>query len=457
MGDTIFQNLEDYKNCLRDNAEPLRFWQRLKGVILYGALLIGALFYSEKTFIERLSPDCLRSRTTSSLQIVGKIVSEWSSRDLSQRRFLAENIEGELAVLHLPNLPWERLGVGDVLKVKGNLRTFCRTDKLKDWERSYLEYLSFKGVSGFIFTEDYEVVLSSKRSTGSLKSKLTDRILAAGIKSEKGRDLVLAATLGEGSLLGGETRTKFQKLGLSHLLVISGFHIGVAYLMFQSFAALSLRRFTRFYLTCPLSVLTGGAGLFVAWLYVAFIGYSVSTVRALFMLSLLVFVRSAQASAAPWRSLCSAAIFILFLWPGSHRQVGTQLVFSALFGIGLALTIISPWLWSLVESGEELSEPEREPSVSKYLDFRRGLVSASLVSLMAFLATSPVVWWHFGNFTPYQPLNSLLVSPVFSFICIWLGIIGVFLFLVSGLVLPLEIACRLAEGLLRVLNYLPVD
>ena len=113
----------------------------------------------------------------------------------------------------------------------------------------------------------------------SLHDKAVERLQGA-IPSGDGRAVVLAMAIGEKSELTPELRQKYSSSGASHLLAVSGLHIGIAFMLINL-------------LLWPLVLLRYGnvtrsvAAIVLIWLYVWLCGMSPSAVRAAIMFSLL--------------------------------------------------------------------------------------------------------------------------------------------------------------------------
>ncbi|MBQ5647954.1 MAG: ComEC/Rec2 family competence protein [Alistipes sp.] len=104
--------------------------------------------------------------------------------------------------------------------------------------------------------------------------------LQSAMNEGKGRAVVLAMTTGDRSEISHELRQNYSASGASHLLAVSGLHIGIAFMLINI-------------LLLPLVLLRHGnvvrsiAAIVLIWLYVWLCGMSPSAVRAAIMFSLL--------------------------------------------------------------------------------------------------------------------------------------------------------------------------
>jgi ComEC/Rec2-related protein len=142
---------------------------------------------------------------------------------------------------------------------------------------------------------------------------------------------VWGISTGDKSLLSPDLRGAFSRIGLAHVLAVSGYHVGLVGfipLLFarsrrQSFRALSL------------------LGIPLLGAFVLFCGASESAVRAWTMASLLIVASVIRRPGSLGHSLNVAAWAMLVLHPLAMQQLGTQLSFVAVLGIALGLEAAS--------------------------------------------------------------------------------------------------------------------
>ena len=112
----------------------------------------------------------------------------------------------------------------------------------------------------------------------SLRSELTERIGSQHLASQQ-QAIITAMTLGEKGSLSKDTRQTFKASGASHILAISGLHIGI---IFQLFILLAGGRKRWRLIAVPISVTA-------IWAYVFLIALPASAVRAASMISIYCF------------------------------------------------------------------------------------------------------------------------------------------------------------------------
>jgi competence protein ComEC len=253
--------------------------------------------------------------------------------------------------------------------------------------------------------------------------RLRERIAAAcasslslGMAGRVGDDrmaLLLALLLGQRQSLPRELTEAFREVGLSHILSISGAHLGILIGLVWAVARLLLATPSR-------SALVALAALL---LYLAAVPLHTPIVRAAIMAGLY-----ALAYSTGWRvrrldPLAAAALVVLIWRPGDLFDAGFQLS----YGVVLAMVLFTPAVQAWVTP----------PFVGEADPFTPGVIVAKwvlgyvAVSLVAFAAAMPIVAYHFQVISPWAVVLSVLALPVVSAV-LAMG----FGKIVAGLVMP---------------------
>ncbi len=222
-----------------------------------------------------------------------------------------------------------------------------------------------------------------------------------GEKLLRPRTAILLSSLATGDVDDRMLRFEFGRLGLQHLLAISGFHFGVL-LVFLSFILgffLPHRWKWIFMLLFTTS-------------YFLFVGSSPAIQRAWIVSSLVLTGKILRRPAAPL-NLLGAALFIeLALDPLVVANLGFQLSFGCCFGILL--------LYQPLEKIFRALLPQRPINKSIRLSFFSRLLFISATTFRSSLAMTfavnaailPLLFYHFGRF----PLLSLIYNLFFPFL-----------------------------------------
>lgn len=198
--------------------------------------------------------------------------------------------------------------------------------------------------------------------------------------------VVEALLLGQKRELSEEQRRNFRVGGLSHLLAVSGFHVGILFTLF-SFCFFFIGRDSRFYL------LRVVVPLLLLWGYAFVVGASASVLRASLMLSLYALSKLVRREPNSYNTVAFAALMLVVIDPYALWDVGAQLSFVAVLGI----------LY--------VNELSREP-MRKLLRWQRTLLSIPLITLAAQLATLPLTLYHFYQFPLLFLVANVMALPL---------------------------------------------
>lgn len=227
--------------------------------------------------------------------------------------------------------------------------------------------------------------------------------------------LVMGMLLGNSAQIGAQDYTLLQGAGLAHLLAVSGLHIAI----FFSLVEQLLRRFGR--------RVTLAVSIPVTAVYVFLTGMSVSSVRALVMVSLF---SIAELLRLPKNSgsVLGTAVILFCLWePMCVVQAGTL------------LSILSVWCLQSVA-------PAIEARYSREIRFRFLLNTAS-VCIAISVVTLPVMIMVTGCIPLLAPVSSMVVLPIMPAVLMAGIIAGIF-----GGFLPGQLAGILLRILLGIIR-----
>lgn len=218
-----------------------------------------------------------------------------------------------------------------------------------------------------------------------------------------GGELLAALGLGEAAALGPAPRAALARLGLSHLVAVSGLHLWLVaaplYLAAASLlrrsAALAARTDTR--RAAVVLALVGSA------LYAVLTGLAAPVQRALAFLALLALAQLARRPLAPASAFGAAGLAVLAADPAAAFAAGVQLSFAATAAL----------VWSA-------APPPRAAPPGALARSRAALALALRTSASATAATAALVALHFGVVSPLGwlangvgvPLTALALLPL---------------------------------------------
>ncbi|MEC9488555.1 MAG: DNA internalization-related competence protein ComEC/Rec2 [Halanaerobium sp.] len=235
-----------------------------------------------------------------------------------------------------------RVEVGWVVQVTG---LFVGAD-LPDNPGEYNQYLALlsKGISGTIKVEPADILIMKARpglKTWLLRLKMKQIAVINECLSQPASGLLSSLLLGMREQLPEEIVGGFRKLGLSHLLALSGLHIGFLILFFTRLAG---------YLKLP-DWLEAGLILVVISCYVLMVGASPSTVRAGATSGILIIGNQLFAGKKNYLNLLGLVFWLMVLAnPYVLYSVSFQLSFSVTISIIYLLPLSSFYLEKLIPS-----------------------------------------------------------------------------------------------------------
>jgi len=186
------------------------------------------------------------------------------------------------------------------------------------------------------------VLVSQDWSYHSFRMELRERILQSvggNLGKDQGRavPVLLALVLGDRSLLTDKHWQLFSDTGTSHLIAISGLHIGLIFGLVY-FAVLYGLIFCQLQIPTVQNQVTASiCAVLVAWLYGALAGYSIPTQRACVMVSAVVLLRYMYPTTKKWAALFISATFVLLFEPFAILRASFWLSFFAVILILLVL------------------------------------------------------------------------------------------------------------------------
>ena len=307
------------------------------------------------------------------------------------------------------------LRIGDGLKIRSRIQPNSY------WRRGtfdYRRYLEIHGFAGqtFVSTRKWQKAeislgsLSRMERTRLFFLKFRHRLLnrleygndsiepyALHSQLSDAQSVVAAMTLGDKSALTKELKEVYSVTGASHVLALSGLHLGIIYGL--------------------LVLLTGGRRqhifhsllftfhFFAIWAFVFLVGMPVSLVRSAVMLSTYALLSLGHREKMSVNALAFTAMVLLVVNPLSLFDVGFQMSFLAVFSILIWLP-----LFEGVFSQEYLMN-------HRALKWIWGMIA---VSVAAQMGVAPLIAYYFERFSTYFLLTNFIVIPAATVI-LWLS------------------------------------
>lgn len=277
------------------------------------------------------------------------------------------------------------LSLSDRITFRADIHEIAPHRDLPD-EIDYADFLQRKHIfmSATVPADD---IYSVKPEHGILhdlsrtRAHITAMIYRSGM-STGAKEFINTALLGDASGMPDDTRMAFTASGLSHILALSGLHVGiVALLVTIGLYPLYISGYGKWRALFVIAAL---------WIYAAITGLSPSVTRAVIMMSVLLIGRLLQRHTSPVNSLCFAALIILVADPASLFTIGFQLSFSAVLAILLFAEALNP--------------------ISRRKRVAYNLFSFITVSASAMLGTALISAIYFHSLPVYFLISNILIT-----------------------------------------------
>lgn len=280
-----------------------------------------------------------------------------------------------------------------------------------DLSFDYARSLFHKSISGTCFAKVDDIAsLPSNHRRGvfvRLQKQLSEKYAHDPLLGEKEQGVIRALTLGDKSSLCEELRVDYAAAGVSHVLALSGLHVGIIFMLLSFclrpfFSSLNGRRFSEL------------LALLALWVFAFLSGFSPSIQRAVLMCTIYVLATLVSSDRSSLSALCLAAMVMLSCNPFALFDVGFELSFASMFSI-------------LCLSPDTDNTPDyrylRFPWLMKCRDYLLGIV---IVSLVAQAGTLPLTLHYFGRFPTCFLLSNLVIIPavsvmMFAAVFWWIG------------------------------------
>lgn len=267
-----------------------------------------------------------------------------------------------------------------------------------------------------------------------LRNQLVNTLSDKGLGQQE-LAVVSAMILGDKSLIDKDLKNDYSRSGASHVLALSGLHLGIIYFVFSFMTARWRRRYHHW--SRPVSE---GLILITMWSYVVLVGMSPSVVRAAIMMTVYSLLSLQNRNRSSLNALAFTAIIMLVADPMILFNISFQLSFVAVAFI----LLYQGRIYSLIPSSTH-------PIVKWCWRFLS-------VSLAAQLGVAPLTAYYFHQVPSYFLLSSLVVM-VFTPLIIYLSLLFFLLMWLpvvqSWLVVPLSWLVHIQNTCLQGVSSLP--
>ncbi len=298
--------------------------------------------------------------------------------------------------------PPQGLMVGQWVRIKAGL--YPPPEKAMPGAFDFARYFYYRRIGAVGYSRSAVEILQEGDKPGwlqSFRSDLTNRVVA---EMSGAQGAVVAALLtGERGAIADDVREDMRVAGLAHVLAISGLHLGLVAGIIYFTARFLLVLIPGLAIRFQLKKWAAALALAGAFGYLAVAGFPVSAQRAYVMVALFLFAVIFDRMVTPMRSLAWAALIILLLQPEALLGASFQLSFAATIGIVAFYEAFRDPIHKMIR---------QDSVVKRMIAYVMGI---AVTSLVAGFATAPFIIHDFNQFSSYNLLANLLVSPLVSF------------------------------------------
>lgn len=245
--------------------------------------------------------------------------------------------------------------------------------------------------------------------------------------------VIAAMSLGEKSSLDKQLKDTYAKVGASHILALSGLHLGIIYTIVTFF--LGWHRFRT-----VVQMLT----VLAIWAFAFLVGLPPSVIRSASMISIYALLTLGYRERMSVNTLAFVAIVMLIINPLSIYDIGFQLSFMAVLSILLFMPLFNGLL------------PPHIQQCHRWLSIIWG---TAIVSISAQIGTAPLLAYYFERFSTWFLLSNFVVIPL-AFLILYLTLFSLLVFWWSSLqqllVYALSLVVLLQNKLLTAISAIPL-
>ena len=289
----------------------------------------------------------------------------------------------------------------------------------------YERYMNLQGIyaTGFV-ANNSQIVLLRKNAASGMRLKLESfrsylkQIIYKNAPSPQ-REIIEAMTIGNQNEIPADVRENFNKTGTSHILSISGLHIGIVAATAFFFIFLILKSSEYLMLRFNIIKLASAGAFIIILIYTLIAGMGITVVRsslmALIFLSALLLGKQKDI----YNVLALSGLIILIVSPEAIFDISFQLSFTAVLAIIYLVPRFSDTSFSFIASW-----PIAAQKIVKQIYL------SIIVCIAATIGTMPLIVFYFNRISAITIIANLIIVPLLGTIALALSmpfILGAFI------------------------------
>ncbi|MBF0226284.1 MAG: DNA internalization-related competence protein ComEC/Rec2 [Desulfobacterales bacterium] len=303
--------------------------------------------------------------------------------------------------------------IGDKISFK------CKINPIRNFNNpygfDYKRYMTFSKIWGTGYVK-YDEIIFIEKSRENFRSKIENvrreiSNLISANASDRSSGILKALIIGERNEIQPNINNAFNILGISHILAISGLHMGIIAAFSFMFFYWILSYFDYLLWKACTKKIASIFTMFPVIFYGLLSGLSFSTQRALIMVLCFLFSFLVEREKDILNILSFAALIILLLYPPSLFSASFQLSFLSVFVIVFGFS-----------AGHFLKKIYSKTNNKLFI----ALTTQFLICFFATLGTVPLLMMYFNQISLIGVISNLIFLPLIGYIVVPLGLLGVF-------------------------------
>lgn len=311
------------------------------------------------------------------------------------------------------------------------IRFYTTLKKIQNFKNpggfNYERLMNMQGiyVSGFI-NNTSEIILLRKNTAGGIKLKLEEfrnylkEIIYKNAPSPQ-KEVIEAMTIGNQNKIPADIRDNFAKTGTSHILSISGLHVGMVGAVAFFFVFLILKSSEYLMLRFNIVKLAAVAAFLMILIYAMIAGMGVTVMRATLMAFVFLLALLMGKQNDLYNTLAFAGLIILTIYPEAVFDISFQLSFSAV----LAIIYIVPQIRSFTINKNTIL-PGWMQSLIRYVYLM------IIVCTAATIGTLPLIMYYFNRVSCLTIVANLIAVPLLGTLSLALSMFAILFSLFSA-------------------------
>lgn len=284
----------------------------------------------------------------------------------------------------------KHIGMGDVVLTTNKPKIIQKLDNPGSFD--FAAFANRNNIQFTIFLNNREEFIKLKHQENSFLSLLhlarswTIKTLQSQLNNPVEAGLTEALLIGYKEDLDEQLQEQYTLTGVSHIIAVSGMHLGLIFAVLTSFFNLIARRKIARYL---------GFGLILPllWIFAFISGASASVLRSVMVFSIVLWGNLMLKKSGSMNALFASAFMLLVIKPSYINDIGFQLSYAAVLSILIYEPFIAKWIYLK----------------NKILKLLWSMVS---ITIAAQILTTPLVLFHFKQFPVLFLITNMVAVPI---------------------------------------------